>query len=100
MSKSTPEQTENDLRFMTLEEIAKILRVPPDYVKKAYYRNELQGLKIGTQLRFTRKEVDRWIIAGLKKSPSRKLSPSDKRLAKKGPRRSPASSPLPSPAVS
>jgi excisionase family DNA binding protein len=69
MARHTPELNPTDLQILTLEDIAKLLRVTPQHVKKLYYGKQLEGAKIGTQLRFTRAAVDRWIEANMQKGP-------------------------------
>jgi excisionase family DNA binding protein len=91
MTKHTPDPIQTDLQLLTLEEVAKILRVTPKHVKRLYYGKQLEGVKIGAQLRFTRKAVEDWIAASTQKAPSK--VPSNVRPTKKGQSRT--LSPLP-----
>lgn len=48
--------------LMTVEELAKYLKIKPDTIYKKVKRGELPALKLGKLLRFPKELIDEWVI--------------------------------------
>lgn len=48
--------------LMTVEELAKYLKIKPDTIYKKVRRGELPAVKLGKLLRFPKELIDQWII--------------------------------------
>jgi excisionase family DNA binding protein len=49
------------VKVLTVREVAQYLRVHPSTLYKMLQRNNLPAFKVGSDWRFNREEVDRWI---------------------------------------
>ena len=54
---------ESDRRIMTVGELAKYLRVHPSTIYRLLKRGELPGFRIGTDWRFDRERIERWLAS-------------------------------------
>lgn len=48
-------------QFLTVEELAALLKVSPRTIQRLVTRKELSAIRIGRQLRFRREWVDDWL---------------------------------------
>jgi len=47
--------------FLTVEELAELLKVSPRTIRRIIKRKEMPVIRIGRQLRFRRQDVDNWL---------------------------------------
>lgn len=50
--------------LLTVEDVAPLLKVRPEWVYAAVRRGDFPHVKVGRYIRFTREQVDAWIRAG------------------------------------
>ncbi len=51
--------------FLTIEELAALLKVSPRTIRRIIKRNELPAIRIGRQLRFRRESINEWLAANV-----------------------------------
>ena len=56
--------SQQDNRLMTVEELAKYLKVKKHWIYQHVYTGDLPYVKVGAKLRFLKREIDRWIKKG------------------------------------
>jgi len=54
---------------LTIQEVARILKVSPSSVYQLHYRKVLPSIKVGKHVRFFSMDVQRWLLSKRKEKP-------------------------------